>query len=489
MEYYQLGGFEPAVFSSRWPPLAEKVYRPLQRLQNPNGPNIELVLGIKRSGTSHLLLTDVERHRLFQERNIDLRRSQHAPPTPAREFESLSPIVFRDVSELSAKLAELQPKNEWDKNDTSRLNKGYSGGNQGAMRAQFENSRVFYRLLRNELKKERFCCEPWSGSIRVLSFCYNLWLLDSRSLEDRRRSPRILDLAWCEAENGFADGGEKQPLEGDMKTSEHIVFANNQRLTNPGKARWNDKKTPPSSERQRYEYDEYGATQTCDPQAAAEKVRTFFGTATQPARGPLVLLVHDKANALAVLTSLGVDVSRWDSELKNLIRVQQTAEPRRDSRDPRRPYHDSRGSGRDFRRSYGGDSRRRSASPGPHDPSRRKVSPPPPPPPPRQFAPVYIVDVQSMFRTMLGTHDDSESVPAIIERLMLRDVPPKGFCAGNECWMLVETFRRMAAGRPIDDQKADWPHPPFMAPLTTSGNADYPGAEEEQSDYAGSDSE
>ncbi|KAJ7736883.1 hypothetical protein B0H16DRAFT_1572962 [Mycena metata] len=486
MEYYQLGGFQPAIFAR--PPLAEKVYQPLQRLQNSNGADIELILGIKRSGTSHLLLTADETHRLFQERNLDLRWSK-SPPTPAREFESLSPIVFHDVSELSAKLAELQPKNERDRNDTSRLNKGYAGGNQGAMRAQFENSRVFYRLLRNELgKAERFSCEqrPWPGSIRVVSFCYNLWLLDSRPLDDRRRFPRILDLAWCEAQNEFGDGGEKRPLEGNMKTSEHIVFANNQRLTNPGRPRWNDRKTPPASERQRYEYDDKGATQICDPQAAAEKVCAYFGTVTQPAPGPLVLLVHDKTNALAVLTSLGVDVSRWDSELKNLIRVQQTADPRRNSRDPRRAYHDSRESGRDARRSYD-DSRRRSASPGRYDRSRRRESPPPPP---RQFAPVYIVDVQSMFRTMLGTHDDSESVPAIIERLRLRDVPPEGFCAGNECWMLVEAFQRMAMGSSIDDQKADWPHIPFVAPPTTDGNVDNSAVEEEeQSDYGGSDSE
>ncbi|KAJ7188862.1 hypothetical protein C8R46DRAFT_1341513 [Mycena filopes] len=490
MEYYQLGGFNPAILSSRSPPLANRVYDALRSFQDANEPSITLILGIRQSGTSHILLTQRERDYLLGQRNLDLWRGK-SPPTMARDFESLSPIVFRDVKALSDKLGELQPKNDRDKFDSSRLNKGYTGGTQDLVRAQFENSRVFYKLLRNEVNPDaekdlRFCCEkrPWTGSIRVFTFCYNLWLHDGRSLADRRRLPKILDLGWCEAENGL--GENKNPLDGEMKSSQHIVFSNNQNLTNPGiLRRGDDPKVPLVSERTGYEYDDFGATLVCDPQVAAEKVRAFVEEATQPTLGPLVLLVHDKDNAIAVLTSLGVDVSRWDYELKNLIRVPQPAprrdesrresmDPRRDSRDPRRPSADPR--------------RGRSASPGPYDRSRRPRSHSPPRQ--RQYAPVYVVDVQSLVRTMLSTHDGSATVPEMIERLQLRlNNPPKGFCAGNECWMLVEAFRAMAAGRAVDEQKADWPYPTAVVrPVGGQASSYYPGADDE-SDYAGSESE
>lgn len=106
-----------------------------------NDISISFVLGIKRSGSSHLLLTESQ--------TGDLARFFRLPhPTtrsiPASEFESLSPIAFWDAEELTKKLASLKPKSHKGKEpyDSSQANKQYNiDGTDGIQRAAFEHGR------------------------------------------------------------------------------------------------------------------------------------------------------------------------------------------------------------------------------------------------------------------------------------------------------------------------------------------------------------
>ncbi|KAJ6470818.1 hypothetical protein C8R47DRAFT_1200384 [Mycena vitilis] len=100
--------------------------------------------------------------------------------------------------------------------------------------------------------------------------------------------------------------------------------------------------------------------------------------------------------------------------------------------------------------------------------------------PSRRYAPIYVVDVKALFTALLGIQPAGESVPEICKHLEL--YKPTGWCAGNECWMLVDVFRRMAAGRNIDEQGLDWPQPVRTPPVVKEGV-------ESESEYAESDDE
>ncbi|KAJ7198554.1 hypothetical protein GGX14DRAFT_700060 [Mycena pura] len=431
MDYHQIGGFHPAI-STSWKErgsesLGQKVYRLLPR--NADG-SLELLLGIKTPGTSCLLVTEVDAQKhLYRERSL---RYNSQFRSKAGDFESLSPILFLDCSALEKKLEGFQQpagkKNTKGRDvDISSQNKAYQDGqSHGIQRGQFENSRILYKLLHGQIDTDRFDLKDtsWCSSIRVYSFCYNVWLRDTRSPEERRLSPKILDLAWGEASTSTLDG--------NMKTARDIVYSNNKMLENPGEMKMmGGEMVREASSRKAYEYgDSHGATEICDHQALAGRVQRFFGQFTRPTQHPAILLVHDEQLARNVLLSLGVDVSQWDPSLKNLLRHAQN--------DLRRRREDPRG---------------RSASPRPHDRSARRNSPPPR----RLYAPVYVVDVQSMFTTLFGTSDRSQSVPAIAKHLGILPAEDKGWCAGNEVWLVPKIFCAMAHGSSIDEQKQEWP--------------------------------
>ncbi|KAJ7099471.1 hypothetical protein B0H15DRAFT_820388 [Mycena belliarum] len=436
MEFHQLGGFGAGIYcyGTAKNGLSQQVFDPLQTFQARPDGSLELVLGIKRSGTSHLLLTREENDLL--KKCIPRNRGMQWRDRPyfSDDFESLSPIVFTDFRELKKKLDELTPKSGTGKQgtDTSSLNKAYSSAGQiDVVRSQFENSRVLYRTLQNDINPRKFALDStsWTSSIRVFSFCCNVWSVDSRPLEERKRAPRMLDVGLCEAPT--------PTLAGEMITSSHIVLANNSNLQNAKKLD--------------YEYDDpHGPTETLDAPALAGRVRDFFSRYTETTANPIVLLVHHRETAMNVLKSFGVDISRWEFELKKLLRPERIAPPRQAPSDPRRRSGVPRG---------------RSASPRPHDRSRRES------PPRRAYAPVYVVDVHSMYTAVMKTPPKTENAPtetvlAIYKRFrllndQLRD--KDGWCAGNECWMLVEIFCAMATRRAIDDQHLEWPAPPSAA--------------------------
>ncbi|KAJ7900411.1 hypothetical protein B0H13DRAFT_2275356 [Mycena leptocephala] len=462
MKYYQLGGFNASVYSHPQYPLAEKVYEALRQQQHPydGGMNLELVLGIKPSGTSHVLLIKDERDAIRRESSkvensarVEFHRTEFKNDdeqqtawdalqrtflrwkeisfTPA-DFESVSPIAFLNIQELSLKAESLKPARQAAQ-DTSPANKAYADEKSHAVnRGQFENCRVLYRVLQNNIHRTK--CDlgdtAWSSSIRVFSFCYNTWSADNRSMANRRNHPKILDIGWCEAQTPTLGGENQMP--------KHIAIKENQHLRNPGK---ND----------RYEY---GETEICSVQVAAQRIQAVFGRYTSASSHPALILVHDVETAIIVFQNFGVDVSQWDYQLKNLLRVPGSSTDSASSQVPAR------------RRS-------RSASPVRGERPRRDS------PPPRRYAPMYVADIKALFIALLGKSEAAESVPRICKRLDL--FRPDGWCAGNESWMLVDVFRRMAAGSEIDEQCRDWPE---AVQSVGAGEGDV-----SDSDYGDSDNE
>ncbi|KAJ7282970.1 hypothetical protein C8J57DRAFT_1499922 [Mycena rebaudengoi] len=454
MEYYQLGGFGS-------PPLhvgATDVFYYLRKY--PNEP-LELILGIHLSGTSHLLLTRDELLALLRCKNLRDRRIGDIPKKYAGDFESLSPIRFQSPRELQDKLGELKPTRNRGV-DNSPLNKGYldTRGRLGVERGRFESSRVFWRILQNDLNKDKFGLQDtsWASSMRVFSFCCTFWNRDDRSREAKKASPLILDVGLCEAHIPSLE-------EEKMLMSRHILIENNKALNNEEKIINATGTIEPINPKDDYEY---GTSDVLSVQKAKEEVRRIFDEATVSASS-IVLLVHNEEATRDALKYFDVDPSSWEAGLKHLLRPSTDVSthapnpplyaPKQAPNDPRRlprnPAH----------------SRDRSASPRRDGPRGRRGSPPPR----RTYAPVYIVDVRSMFISVFKTENSSESIPAMCRRLR-RLYDPKGWCAGNECRRLVEIFRALAKGRPVDDQKEHW------AEKTESLLVD-----EDESDYAGSD--
>ena len=95
--------------------------------------------GIRRPGTVHLLLTHEEVAGFFR-RNRDLPRPR-GRPFVSSDFESLSPIYFHTVEELTNYLGELRPKRQGKDFDTSTVNKGFRDGDAGVLRGAFEHGR------------------------------------------------------------------------------------------------------------------------------------------------------------------------------------------------------------------------------------------------------------------------------------------------------------------------------------------------------------
>ncbi|KAK7057682.1 hypothetical protein R3P38DRAFT_2842456 [Favolaschia claudopus] len=482
--YYQLGGWGFAIR----PPQDSRDLETIRKRIFIDKEGGELVLGIKKSGTCHILLT---------RRQAESLASNEPTPSEATEFESLSPIIFRNVGELQRKLDWLKPKSLNDVRDTSKANKSYQDdGQTGLERGQFENTRVFYRVLQNELDPAKFdlASTSWKDTVNVVSFCYNVWKRDFRGPDDRKKSPKILEIGWCEAYTPTLDRER-------AKAACHIMISDNQHLLNldlPKNSEEDKKKTQDSRdtqlpqptqrtdwkqkyERTNYEYDNHGPTQVCDQKTAAQKVRDLF----QNSAKPVVLLVHDGPkggpSAIDVLKFLQVDVSQWEyscedelrqpnkNPLKSLlrdVRAPPTPQPRQAQNDPRRPY----------------DQRRRSQSPRRGEVRPRHRSPPPTPP--RRLAPVYVVDVKSMYQAVLGTEDGADSVFSMTKRLQeIYDLfLPRGPNAGNESFYLVEIFRQIARRGPIDEQKDEWTlRPPTPPP---SSGDDFIN---DVSDYGGSD--
>ncbi|KAJ6463701.1 hypothetical protein C8R47DRAFT_1057755 [Mycena vitilis] len=377
---------------------------------------VQIYTGMKKVARDYFERLKLKDKKSWQEAKESMKRTflrwQHEVRFTPSNFESVSIIPFANIGELSVKVESLQPGRKAAV-DNSPANKAFQAAAMGIGRGQFENSRLLYQVLQSTMPiQDRKLCAlgdtSWTSSIRVFSFCYNTWTSDMRPLQDRKSRPKLLDIGWCEA--------PVPSLEGEHKMPRHIVIQENQQLINRGK-------------KDRYEY---GETEICNTRIATQRVQAVFGKYTQPTPHPAILLVHDVDTALTVLSNIGVDVLHWDLRLADLLRDTVSSNP-----------HTSGGWQRPV------SARARSASPGRGDhPSRKPATS-------RRYAPIYVIDLKTLFTTLLGLQPAGESVPEICKRLELYQ--PTGWCAGNECWMLVDVFRRMAAGRNIDAQGLDWP--------------------------------
>ncbi|KAJ7156526.1 hypothetical protein C8R43DRAFT_998259 [Mycena crocata] len=294
-KYRQLEGFDGHVLSSKgleW--LAKQVYNALQH----NGI-LELVFGIKPSGTSHILLTPDDWDNLRRRANPGLKHSRREPDDEA-DFLALSSISFATPEDLHRKLKSLAPKKMPPKKkkkknyDTSQANKAFRGV-ENLERGQFENMRVLYRTLGRPDAPHALGVGDisWRSSIRVFGFAYNLWHLHKHG-----PSPTVLDLAWCEA---------RTPELKAISSTTHLVPERNQHLTNPGK------KNADTS-------DDRSEIQTCASATISQKLLHAFQGAE-----PSILLVHDRRVALNVLKSYEVNVSEWKFWLNDLLRGSQVS--------------------------------------------------------------------------------------------------------------------------------------------------------------------
>ncbi|KAJ7744778.1 hypothetical protein DFH07DRAFT_776978 [Mycena maculata] len=450
MEYFQLGGFNASIQSHPRYTLAPKVYEVLLKHQHPDEPdpkhtvlNLDLVLGIKYSGTAHLLITPEEYRAIYAEvwpaeersranfskqhfTTVDDRRKAWNElqqtflqwnPTRllAMDFDSVSPIAFADLRALDTRPETLCPAKR-GAFDNSPVNKVYRG--------VVDSSSVLYRVLQNQIDRRKLdlCDTSWSISLCVFSFAYNLWATDERSAADRRRFPKFLDIGWCEAVT--------PTLQGDMKMEKYIMLDKYDGLGNFGQG----------------DLYEYGEKEVCSREVAGEQIEAIFGKYTCSTPHPALLLVHNVETAMDVLKSLGVDVTQWEFNLKNLLRTQST--PRGRTLDPR--LHAPRS---------------RSASP------RHGAPAHPTSPPAKCHAPIYVVDIKSLFEALVGMHPNAVSIPRICRHLQMPQ--PKS-------WMMVEVFRRMAAGSAIVEQAVEWARsqPQFQGSGLDGDFSDY-GEEDE----------
>ena len=96
-------------------------------------------LGIKRHGTSHLLITKEKGEQIAQSLK---EKYPHGSPLSARDFESLSPISFHDAEELGKKISSLKPRGAKNRpGDTSQANRGYDKDRDDFYRGAFEHGR------------------------------------------------------------------------------------------------------------------------------------------------------------------------------------------------------------------------------------------------------------------------------------------------------------------------------------------------------------
>ncbi|KAJ3509525.1 hypothetical protein NLJ89_g5177 [Agrocybe chaxingu] len=472
-EYFQLGGYRPQIqwFQSTYDDkqLAEVIANPSSPLRSRNGLNtgaVELVLGIKPSGASHLLLTGDQTREFAAAMRLPLPRS---PPFRASNFESLSPILFWNVEELTKKLVTLKPKvGKGRGGDNSQANRGYTDDMVELYRGSFEHGRLLFNVLNKSVQPTKFGVDDlsWIQTLRVTSLLFNTRGIDDRHSSEKIRNPSVLDIGICDA--------HMPTLRPNHGTAQHISDKANAML---------GRKQPKKPFR-------HGESETLPNDAVRARLRVVFQDRQGPsAPTPMILLVYHAEQTLNYLKNMGVDTSHWRSGIKDLLmsensRVERdSSPPRYGSRDPRKysspPYgRETSYTTLDF------GSRSRSRSPSrrsSHDQSRYTPSSysagskypssttassytatslsynsgtanisNTPTPARQSYPPVYVLDVRELFaRLMISQFEWGVVEMARTFRMTDED----GWCAGNEAVMIIDIWRDMVSSLPIDDQR------------------------------------
>ncbi|KAH9966817.1 hypothetical protein BC827DRAFT_1178574 [Russula dissimulans] len=365
LSYYQIGGFRPNVtlqggFQYDMRKLAEVIFG--------LGPLVELVLGIRPSGASSILVPASEWIK---------KEEFHYPgrPQPASNFLSLSPLKFNNAYQLATKLNTLKPKGRKPGEDDSAANKAYLGqvGQSGQFRSVFEHNRLFFYASKPSSDVWRFGLSrssPWA-SAQVISLVFNEW---------SHEKGVVLDVGWS-----LVTCGTHPPT---FEASVHLEIEERKRFGNKGK--------------QRTAF-QHGQTEVLKLNSVETRIRDLFRC-----EQPLVLLVHDAGAVRTLLGGLDIDTSDFSSGLSSLLETESSGVFRGQS-----AYRDSRRRSRSPRRDQGlRDQRQRS--------------------PPRIQASVSLIDVRQMYITLRTRYTESNaSLAAIATELGIR-CNDKSMCAGNE---------------------------------------------------------
>ncbi|KZT71334.1 hypothetical protein DAEQUDRAFT_755839 [Daedalea quercina L-15889] len=417
--YYQVGGFQ-----THFREIPDE-----RLLRSPDVQGLSLVLGIRPNGASYLLLPE---SRLYALRW----RPPNSRPYPPERFISLSPIYFVNRAELEKKLklhASVKSNKGIPKDqirDRSKANTTYTVAGDGLskageVRGSFELQRLLV-LSRPMLAKldsaqaAELSLQQPHEQFHIVSLCYNLWKADTRTLKEREKDPKVLDIGWTTwykpaQWNGF------QLFPSDTT---HVIVEEERYLTNPGSKRIEC---------------EYATTTYKERNDIAWRLSAALNN-----RHPVVLLVHDEARTRTTLRALGLDTSGWVSGIASLL------------------YGDVRGPVQRLYRSS------RSRSPG------RRGTDPSDSPTGRDSRPVsttvHVVDVRSLYLALKQISPSMDTVPINARGLGVQLEPPKDkpdavtpkivtetdrwWCAGTESLLLGKMWYSMARGPNIDDQRA-----------------------------------
>ncbi|PPQ67779.1 hypothetical protein CVT25_009083, partial [Psilocybe cyanescens] len=421
---------------------------PLRPQANPQGP-VEIILGIKKHGSSHLLVTVDQAEELTRQGGIILSsRRYHI----SQDFESLSPIYFNNVEALTKKLSHLKPKATKNSKgqDTSQANRIYDPNNIDTSRAAFEHGRV----LNSAVNAAKYGVDnlSWAQHLRICSFVFNVRGIDDRKLEERLRNPLVLDVGFCEASIPSLD-----PI---YSTARHIIDqrnvlmggnrkVNNLVLTLFGEAVLTVIMKPFA----------HGQSQKMHISSMRESLQEYFNDYRVRSGRPMILLVYNQELTLNYLRKMDVDTSAWSYDLKALLSSSSHLSGQRhrgqsyDYSGPlRRPQFD----------------RSRSRSPRPRDPrapyhspssfqsnrSERYDSPSFPfgghNGDSNLYPPVCLVDVQQLY-VKLMTNDQVRGVVDIARHFGITGA--EGICAGNEAGVIIKIWKDMVTGLAIDEQR------------------------------------
>lgn len=297
----QIGGFRPDIQWYHDSNFAEAAMA-ASHLKTKDG-SVELILGIRDSGASALLIDEQDYQRL--------QLGHYRRPSSKRSFLSLSPIRFASVTDLDAKLKSLKPKGKTKGRDDSQANKIYSDtSGSGWARATFEDARVFRRILTDpDFRSEKYGLSPilpWKRNIKIRSLLVANWLLDLRDLDTRAADPMVLDIGMAES-----DPMALSPLAERVR---HIRCKRNINM-----------------QRGAPEDFAFGSTEILDEDEMYKEIRSFCRT-----DDPLVLLVLNSTITKTILKKVGISEEEMFFGFDKLFKSQQSANYRSRSRSPQR---------------------------------------------------------------------------------------------------------------------------------------------------------
>ncbi|KAF9563700.1 hypothetical protein CPC08DRAFT_748819 [Agrocybe pediades] len=426
IKFYQLGGYHGHIKLPGKPnyddykELARVVFE--SRSSHIHKSNrVELALGIKPSGSSHLLLNEDQVGALMKDRQIYTPRDWYK----ARIFDSISPIYFGTLDELSSKLNSL--KAIGSKGDTSQANKAYREGHDTPLvfyRGVYENGRVIYNVLQKNLDPYLYGLPStaWTQQLRVVAFVQNSNVYASRAQKVER--PVVLDIGLCEA--------SIPSLDPRLATCRHIVNSKTKLLAGgPG--------------RPRTEF-HYAESEDLSEEEIRAQIHQFFSGHQTSTRQPILIIVFDREITLAYLRTLGINTDDWrDGARDLLIAEDKYSEPTYRERGASSSKIHDRSPRRGVKQDTDFQSNRR---PSPLRSASRPTDE-------MLYPPVSVIDIKKLYATLTNIveTDDTTWYIDTVARTLGIAVPAPGMCAGNEAVLALDVWKFMISGDPIDERR------------------------------------